>query len=138
MRTRKSWQEKMNFGAKPKVVRLEKNYAGSAAGTKMLVATPEIVRDYIRAIPRGKTRTVREMREDLARAHRAQTACPTSSGIFVRIVSEAALDELREGRPINKITPFWRVVDPESPAGSKISCGADFIREQRNAESRKK
>ena len=61
---RKTWQEKMNIGSKPKLIRLPKAYMGAPAGAKMLVATPQIVRDYMKAIPRGKTRTVKEMRED--------------------------------------------------------------------------
>ena len=126
----------MNPAAKAKTVRLEKPFAGAAAGAKMLVATPEIVRDYMSAIPRGETRTVREMRADLAKKFKAQTTCPTSSGIFVRIASEAALEDFAEGKPVSKITPFWRLVDPESPAAQKLSCGPNFIEKQRKAETR--
>jgi hypothetical protein len=54
--------------------------------------------------------------------------------IFVRIVAEAALDEMKEGKPVSKITPFWRVVDPESPAAQKLSCGTKFIVERRKSE----
>jgi len=111
---------------------------GAPAGAKMLIATPEIVRDYMKSIPRGKTRTVKEMREDLAKAHRAKISCPTSSGIFVRIAAEAALDELKAGKAVNKITPFWRLIDPESPAASKLSCGADFVRERLASEQPKR
>ena len=127
----------MNVGAKPKLVRLEKQFMGAPAGAKMLVATPEIVRDYIKAIPKGQTRSVQEMRADLAMRHRARVACPTSSGIFVRIVAEAALEDMTDGKPIEKITPFWRLVDPASPAASKISCGPRFIVERRAAEAKK-
>lgn len=123
------------MGAKPKLVRLEKKYCGAPVGAKMLVATPEIVRDYIVAIPKGKTRTMSQMREDLAKTYRADVTCPTSTGIFVRINAEVALDELRAKRPITKVTPFWRVIDPASPAAQKVSCGADFIQRQRDAEA---
>jgi hypothetical protein len=132
---RKTWQEKMNPGAKPKIVRLDKPYAGVAVGAKLLVATPEIVRDYIAAIPKGETRTVREMREDLARTYKADATCPASSGIFVRITAEAALEEAEKGKAISRITPFWRIVDPASPAAQKISCGPKFIVARRDAES---
>ena len=98
-------------------------------------ATPEIVRDYIVAIPKCKTRTMSQMREDLAKTYRADVTCPTSTGIFVRINAEVALDELRAKRPITKVTPFWRVIDPASPAAQKVSCGADFIQRQRDAEA---
>lgn len=101
----------------------------------MLVLTPEIVRDYMLRIPKGETRTVKQMREDLAKSFKADVTCPTSSGIFVRIASESALEEIHEGAPIGKIAPFWRLVDPESPVAAKISCGPEFIRERREAEA---
>ena len=99
------------------------------------MATPEIVRDYIAAIPKGQTRSVKQMREELAKNHRASVTCPTSSGIFVRIVSESALADLQEGKSLKKITPFWRLVDPDSPAAHKISCGPDFILDRLREES---
>jgi len=126
----------MNPGAKAKTVRLEKAFAGAPAGSKMLVATPEIVSDYMKAIPSGQTKTVREMRADLAKRFKAQTTCPTSSGIFVRIASEAALEDLAEGAALGKVTPFWRLVDPESSAAQKLSCGPEFIAKRRRAEAR--
>lgn len=126
----------MNPGAKPKIVVLWRKYMGAKKGAQMLVATPEIVRDYIKAIPKGETRTVPEMRQDLAKTHKTAITCPTSSGMFVRINAEAALEDLKDGKPIGKVTPFWRLVDPASPAGQKISCGPAFIEERRKAESK--
>jgi len=133
---RKTWREKMNPDAKMKLIRLEKKYMGAEPGAKMLVATPEIVRDYISSIPRGQTRTAKQIRDDLARSHKAQITCPTSTGIFVRIAAEAALEELNEGKSIKKITPFWRAVDPDSPAAQKLTCGPDFVRARRKEEDK--
>ena len=132
----KTWQEKMKPGAKPKVVKLDKPYAGVPSGAKLLIATPEIVRDYISAIPKGKTRTPQDMRQDLAKAHKADATCPTSSGIFIRINAEAALEEVQKGKALSKVTPFWRIIDPESPAAQKISCGQKFIEERRREEAK--
>jgi hypothetical protein len=131
----KTWREKMNPGAEPKVVLLTKRFMSVPAGSRMLVATPEIVRDYMVRIPKGQTRTTKEMREELAKAYKAEVTCPTSSGIFVRISSEAALEDLKDGKPLAKITPFWRLVDPDSQTAGKLSCGPDFIRERRKAEA---
>jgi hypothetical protein len=132
----KTWQEKMNPDAKAKIVRLEKPYAGVAKGGRLFIATPEIVREYIRAIPRGQTRTPQEMRQDLAKTHKADVTCPTSSGIFIRINAEAALEEVQKGKALSKVTPFWRIIDPESPAAKKISCGAKFIEDRRLEEAK--
>ncbi len=131
----KTWREKLNPGAEAKVVVLSKRFMSVAAGSRMLVATPEIVDDYMMKIPHGQIRTPKEMREELAKIYKAEVTCPTSSGIFIRISAEAALEDLKEGKPLAKITPFWRLVDPDSQTAGKLSCGPDFIRERRKAEA---
>lgn len=131
----KSWREKMNPGVEPKIVSLTKRFMSVPPGTRMLVATPTIIRDYIVRIPNGQTRTTKEMREELAKAYKADVTCPTSTGIFIRISCEAALEDLSDGAPLAKITPFWRLVDSESQTAGKLSCGPGFVRERRKAEA---
>ena len=100
----------------------------------MLVATPLEVEGYMRAVPAGETRTIQQMRDDLARAHGADLTCPMSTSIFARIAAEAALEEVQMGRTTEEITPFWRVIGPETPLAKKLSCGAAFVAERRAAE----
>jgi hypothetical protein len=125
----------MNNGAKPVVEVTDKAFAGIPAGAKMLIPTPTLVKEYMEKLPRGKTATIDEMREDLAKEYKAQFTCPLTTGIFVRIVAEAALDEHRAGTDLSEITPFWRVLDARSKAGKKLSCGTDFLTEMRKAEA---
>jgi hypothetical protein len=101
----------------------------------MLVATPRLVDDYIRAIPPGERRDVARMRADLAAAHGADVACPLSTGIFARIAAEAALEEAESGVPLAEISPFWRLIAEDSRIAGKLSCGAEFIRTQRAREA---
>jgi hypothetical protein len=131
----KTWAQKLNNGAKPIVGPTERSFAGIAAGMQMLVPTPALVKEYMEAIPRGKTATIEELRQDLAKAYNADVTCPLVTGIFVRIVAEAALDEHRSGKALSEITPFWRVLDEKSKAGKKLTCGTDFLAEMRRAES---
>ena len=131
---KKTWTEKLAASREPKVETLAKRFAGIAPGKRLLVATPLTVRDYIAAIPRGEGRSIQQMRDDLAHRHGADATCPTSTGIFVRIAAEAALEELAQGREPHEITPFWRLVPPESPTAHKLSCGPDFIATQRALE----
>lgn len=56
------------------------------------------------------------------------------NGIFLRIVAEAALEELAAGTPEDRITPFWRVLDENSVTAGKIRGGAEFIRRMRERE----
>ena len=60
--------------------------------------------------------------------------CPLTTGIFIRIVSEASYQEYIEGKPITAITPFWRVVSPETNIAKKLACGIDFIIKRQEEE----
>jgi len=75
-----------------------------------------------------------EFRDRLAKGAGADFTCPLSSGIFLRIVAEDALESMHEGAAIDEITPFWRAIEPESALAGKLSCGADFITRQRRRE----
>jgi hypothetical protein len=125
----KTWTEKLHNGRVPEVVTLNKPSGGAPAGGSMLVPTPVQVREYIEAIPPGVAVPVTTLRADLARDAGADTTCPLCTGIFLRIVAEAALED--KTRPL---TPFWRVIEPGMPVAKKLSCGPEFIRERREAE----
>lgn len=100
----------------------------------MYIATPRIVDDYIRHIPFGVHTSLQKMRKDLAAQHHAAWCCPITSGIFLRIVAEAAWEEDEAGSPLAGITPFWRMIDHHAPAARKVSLGAGYIRKQREHE----
>ena len=63
--------------------------------------------------------------------------CPVTTGIFLRIVSEASFEELNEGKDIQKVTLFWRIVNPKSKLAEKLECGIDFIEKQREKKELK-
>lgn len=130
----KSWSEKFAHPPKPSVSRLGKPYAGHGEGEKMLIPTPAVVAAYVAKIPAGECRTMPQLREDLAAAHRADFTCPLTAGIFLRIASELAWEQHQKGAPLEEITPFWRAVDVKSPMAKKLACGVDFILKQRRRE----
>lgn len=131
---KKTWAEKMNDGREPVVEIADKTFAGVMKGSKMLIATPKVVDAYIRNIPKGSSTTLMQMRDDLAIEYNAATTCPLTSGIFLRIVAENAHDEYVNGKPLNKITPFWRIMNSKSPTLKKLSFGEEFVLEQRRKE----
>ncbi len=100
----------------------------------MLIPTPAVVAAYVAQIPPGESRTVPQMREDLAAAHHADFTYPLTAGIFLRIASELAWEQYQNGRPLAEVTPFWRAVDVKSPMAKKLACGLDFILQQRQRE----
>lgn len=131
---RKTWVEKRNLSNELKVEVIDKDFADMKKGEKMLIATPLIVDDYIRHIPKGKEGSLAQMRKDLAAEYHTDKTCPVTSGIFLRIVAEAAYEEYQQGKPISKITPFWRIINEQSPAAKKLTFGIDFLFEQRRKE----
>lgn len=62
---------------------------------------------------------------------------PLTTGIFLRIVAEAAWEQLQAGKSRSEVAPFWRVIDPDSKAARKLPCGAEFIVRQRRIEARR-
>ena len=130
----KNWKDKMISKRSHEVKVINKNFADIPAHSKMLIATPTIIDDYVRQIPKGKSTTLQTMRKDLAITYQAEYTCPVTTGIFLRIVAEAAHEDFKSGVQDNKITPFWRVVDGKSKLAQKVSFGADFIYKQRKKE----
>src|SRR6266704_6645470 len=83
------WQEKLQRPQEPKLVPVPPKMVRFGKG-KMLIPTPKLVDDIVRRVPKGKLVTIGEIRTKLARDHGADVACPLTTGIFVRIVAEAA------------------------------------------------
>ena len=130
----KTWQEKFNSTKKPTVKTIDKRFADLPEGTKMFIASPKLIDDYINEIPEGVSVNLKTMRLDLALEHQADNSCPVTTGIFLRIVSEVATEKFNKTNKIDNITPFWRVVDSRMPIAKKLSCGLDFIKTQREKE----
>ena len=89
-KAKKSWREKMKVEQEPKIVKLPPEGWQRMGGRTMLVSTPHDVDALIRKIPKGKVATSAQLRQKLAEDAGAECACPTSTGIFVRIAAEAA------------------------------------------------
>jgi hypothetical protein len=132
--TPKTWVQKRDADKSSKIEKLDIDFADMRAGQRMLVATPAIVDAYIRQIPKGHHTPLAVMRKDLAAEYHADVTCPVTSGIFLRIVAEAAYEEYEAGKPIGKISPFWRVIDGKSKTAAKLSFGTDFLLAQRKKE----
>jgi hypothetical protein len=129
-----SWRQKVAAPREPKRVTLEADFAGLPTGTLMFVATPRIVEEHLRRIPLGESRTIQAFRDGLAKAHGCDAACPVSTAVFVRMVAEAAWEDIAAGCPADEVTPFWRVIAPGSAIGKRLAADADWIAARRAAE----
>lgn len=59
---------------------------------------------------------------------------PLITGIFLRIVCEAAYQELNGGSALISITPFRRIVDINSNIAKILACTLDSIINQKKLE----
>ena len=129
---KKSWNDKLQQEKAHTIKSLNIDISDMKKGQKMLIATPKIIDEYINNIPNGTDVDVKTLRKDLAIAHGADTTCPLTTGIFLRIVSEAAYENWAKGK--KNITPFWRVIHESSKIAKKLACGIPFIEQQRKKE----
>lgn len=125
-----TWTEKLNCSKKPQKKKLAKSVAGMPAGALMYISTPLEIDAYIKTIPRGQGVSIQHMRDDLAKLNKADCTCPLTTGIFLRIVAEAAYERLNSGESSN-LTPFWRVIDPKANIVKKLSFDTAFIKQMR-------
>jgi hypothetical protein len=121
MSSRKSWKEKLHNQDHSKIVEIPASMAKRWGTGTMLIAKPLDVDALIRKTRKGKLITVSEIRSRLARDNGADTTCPLTTGIFVRIVAEAAEEELRKGK--KQVTPYWRVIRDDGSLNEKFPGG---------------
>ena len=132
---KKSAREKLAVKKQIKKVVMDKSWGGMKPGDMMLVATPLMVDAYVRSIPPGKTETLPELRDALAKAEACTGTCPLSTSIFVRMVAEAALEDIADGKPVSEVSPFWRVITSQDKIAKRLNVDPAWIDEQRALEA---
>jgi hypothetical protein len=66
MASKKTWLDKLSEKKEPKIKRIDFDFADIPANSNMFIATPQIIDNYIKQIPKGKKVAVQTMRKDLA------------------------------------------------------------------------
>jgi len=124
-RTSKSWHEKLEKPVKglPKVVEVPASWEKRMGGRKILVPTPLMADEVIRTVKKGKLITTGQIRAVLAKKSDADSTCPMTLGIFLRIISEAAEEDRLNGK--NRITQYWRVVKDDGSLNPKYPGGVE-------------
>jgi len=130
----KSAKERLKADKQQKIVVLEKDFAGVKKGQTLFVATPKIVDTYIKKIPYGEKRTIERMRRELARRRKCDATCPVSSAIFIRIAAQAAIDEMENGKSVEEVTPFWRLLTSKDKITKRLTLDPEFVDIQRASE----
>lgn len=133
----KSCTDKLNSGGPHQVKPAPTSIAGMKAGEIMLVPTARQVDDFIRTLHKGKQMDVKTLWHAMARQYGAEVTCPITTGFHLRTVAEAAYETYQQTGDVNAITPFWRVLNAQTPTISKLSFGTAFVTEQRQREGLK-
>jgi alkylated DNA nucleotide flippase Atl1 len=121
LKSRTSWREKLERPQEAKIVKVPPRMSRFGKGM-MLIPTPLLVNELLRKIPKGRLVTVGTIRHKLACDHNADVTCPLTTGIFVRIVAEAAEEDRAQNK--KRITPYWRVVRDDGSLNPKFPGGA--------------
>ena len=131
-KSKTSWRAKLHKPMQPKLVPVPDGMAKRLGHGMMLIPTALEVDAMIRKIPRGQVRTLAQIRRRLARWHNADVTCPLVTGIFLRIVAQAAEEDRLAGR--QEITPYWRLVRDDGRLNAKFPGGieaqARWLREE--------
>ena len=104
------------YEAKVKV--LESNFADMLMGQKMAIGTPDLIAKICTKIPKGKSWSLAKIRHEIARKLKADTACPVTTSMYLRIAIVAAYKKSIKSKKLS--FPFWRVVEPKSPIFKKL------------------
>jgi 6-O-methylguanine DNA methyltransferase, DNA binding domain len=134
MKPKKSWREKlMDNKGLPKVDRVTGKM--SKRWGEGVIPAPLEVDTLMKQVPRGRVVTTSELRTALAKSHKANFACPITTGIFSWIAAHAAAEAEREG--VKRITPFWRTLKTGGEVNPKYPGGVEHIAKRLRAEGHK-
>jgi hypothetical protein len=131
-RSRTRWREKLEKEQRAKVVDIPPKMEKRFGKGKMLIPRPLDIDALIRKVEKGKLITQSQIRERLAKDFNVDVTCPMTTGIFIRIIAEAAEEDLREGK--KQITPYWRVIKDDGSLNEKFPGGAEMQAERLRQE----
>ena len=94
---KKSWTEKRDCEKSFKIKNIDKIIADIPIGSKMSIAIPPIVNDYVKSIFYRQFIEPLKMRDDLAKEYQADKTCLVKIEIFSRIIFEASYEEYDYG-----------------------------------------
>jgi hypothetical protein len=128
------WEARFSCEKPLTIKTIEKSFADIPAGSRMLIVTPKMVDEEVRKLPKGSIVEQSDIRKSLSKRYKSDYACPVTTGIALRVVSERAYIQVTTGVGDSEVTPFWRVVAPSSDLAQKLSCGKKFIAQKRREE----
>jgi alkylated DNA nucleotide flippase Atl1 len=124
MKKRKTWQEKLaDSKGLPKVEIITEKMSRKWGTGTIVIPAPKEVDEIMRKVPKGKLITINQIREILAKKHKATIGCPITTGIFACIAARAAEEAEAEGK--KNITPYWRTLKAGGVINEKYPGGVE-------------
>ncbi|MBV8106893.1 MAG: hypothetical protein JO223_20145 [Hyphomicrobiales bacterium] len=105
---------------------------GERVPQRMLYPSQALLEAAIAEAPRGGG-ALSAVRRSMAVRYGAEVTCPVTTQRLLRDIAAAAVKAWESGD--HAVTPFWRVVDPETPTARLMPGGAAFIRARRAEEA---
>jgi alkylated DNA nucleotide flippase Atl1 len=136
MRNRKTWREKLADDKDlPKVVKITGKMTRRWGKGTVAIAAPREVDAIMCKVPEGKLITINEIRQLVAKKHKATIACPITTGIFAWIAAHAADEAALAGEA--DITPYWRTLKAGGELNPKYPGGIPRLKSLLEAEGHK-
>lgn len=133
MAKRKTWREKLaDSKGLPKVERITGKMSARWGKGTVAIPAPREVDAIMRKVPEGKLITINEIRQFVARRHKATIGCPITSGIFAWIAAHAAEEAALAGE--TEITPYWRTLKVGGELNAKYPGGIPRLKSLLEAE----
>jgi hypothetical protein len=130
---KKSWREKLlDSKGHPTVAKVDGKMSQRWGSGTMVIPAPIEVDQIMRTVPRGRVITIDDIRSQLAARHKADFACPMTTGIFAWIAAHAADEAEQEGK--KRITPYWRTLKAGGELNPKYPGGIANVRVRLEAE----
>jgi alkylated DNA nucleotide flippase Atl1 len=135
-KARKSWREKLaDDKGLPKIGKVTGKMTRRWGAGTMVIPAPREVDALMRQVPKGRVVTINELRAALAKKHKADFACPITTGIFSWIAAHAAAEDEAEGK--KRFTPYWRTLKTGGEVNPKYPEGVKAIARRLRAEGHK-
>jgi alkylated DNA nucleotide flippase Atl1 len=130
---RKSWREKLlDSKGLPKVSVIDGKMSKRWGEGTVAIPAPKEVDEIMRAVPKGRLITTREIQATIAQKHNATMGCPICCGIFAWIAAHAADEAETEGA--KRITPYWRTLKSGGELNPKFPGGVEALKVRLEAE----
>ena len=133
MKKKTSWQEKLADSKDlPRVEKIDEKKSKRWGTGTFVIPAPIEVDQIMRKVPKGKLITINEIRQILAKKHKATIACPITTGIFSWIAANAADEAQSQGK--KRITPYWRTLKTGGILSEKYPGGLKNLKKRLKAE----